>query len=44
VHKAGAGNYQTLMNHALRDCMNGKNESLEAVPRRVLREELSGAG
>lgn len=44
VHKAGGGNYQTLMNHALREYMHGKNESFEAVLRRVLREELSGAG
>jgi uncharacterized protein (DUF4415 family) len=44
VHKAGGGNYQTHMNHALREYMNGKNESFEAVLRRVLREELSGAG
>jgi uncharacterized protein (DUF4415 family) len=44
VHKAGGGNYQTLINHALREYMSGKNESFEAVLRRVLREELSGAG
>jgi uncharacterized protein (DUF4415 family) len=43
VHKAGGGNYQTLMNRALRAYMNGSNESLEAVLRRVLREELSKA-
>lgn len=43
VHKAGGGNYQTLMNHALREYMAGKNESFEAVLRRVLREELSGS-
>lgn len=43
VHKAGGGNYQTLMNHALRAYMNGSNESLETVLRRVLREELSKA-
>jgi uncharacterized protein (DUF4415 family) len=44
VHEAGGGNYQTLMNHALREYMVGKNESIEAVLRRVLREELPGAG
>jgi hypothetical protein len=44
VHEAGGGNYQTLMNHALREYMAGKSESFEAVLRRVLREELSGAG
>jgi hypothetical protein len=44
VHKVRGGNYQTLMNHALRAYMNGKNVSFEAVLRRVLREELSDAG
>lgn len=43
VHKAGGGNYQTLMNHALRHYVNGANESLEEVLRRVLREELRNA-
>jgi uncharacterized protein (DUF4415 family) len=40
VHKAGGGNYQTLMNHALREYMNGTDEPLEKILRRVLREEL----
>ena len=40
VHKAGGGNYQTLMNHALREYINGANEPLEEILRRVLREEL----
>ena len=40
VHEAGGGNYQTLMNHALREYMNHTTEPLEDVLRRVLREEL----
>lgn len=40
VHKAGGGNYQTLMNRALREYMNKANESLEDVLRRIVREEL----
>lgn len=40
VYQAGGGNYQTLINHALREYINGANESLEDVLRRVLREEL----
>jgi hypothetical protein len=43
VHKAGGGNYQTLMNHALREYINGANEPLEEILRRVLREELRNA-
>ncbi len=44
VHAAGGGNYQTLMNHALREYMANSQESLEEVLRRVLREELKNAG
>ena len=40
VHKAGGGNYQTLINLALRHYMLAKEESLEATLRRVIREEL----
>ena len=40
VHEAGGGNYQTLMNHALRQYVDNTNEPLEDVLRRVLREEL----
>lgn len=36
----GGGNYQTLINSALRDCLNQGGESLESVLRRVIREEL----
>ena len=44
VHEAGGGNYQTLVNSALRDYMQSKRESLEDTFRRVLREELPGYG
>ncbi len=44
VHAAGGGNYQTLMNHALREFMTNSQEPLEEVLRRVLREELTNAG
>ena len=41
VHAAGGGNYQTLMNDALKEYIGNKHEPLEKVLRRVLREELS---
>jgi uncharacterized protein (DUF4415 family) len=44
VHDAGGGNYQTLINSALREYMATKREPLEATLRRVLREELPGYG
>jgi uncharacterized protein (DUF4415 family) len=41
VHKAGGGNYQTLINNALREFLNKKQEHIdESVLRKVLREEL----
>jgi uncharacterized protein (DUF4415 family) len=40
VHKAGGGNYQTLINHALREYIKKRPESLEEVVRRVVREEV----
>jgi len=40
VHEAGGGNYQTLINAALRDYISARTESLETVIRRVIREEL----
>lgn len=43
VHAAGGGNYQTLMNDALRAYVEGHGEALEAVVRRVVKEELSRA-
>ena len=40
VNRAGGGNYQTLMNEALRGHVEGKRENLEDMLRRVLREEF----
>ena len=40
VDLAGGGNYQTLMNLALREFIESKKEPLEATLRRVIREEL----
>jgi uncharacterized protein (DUF4415 family) len=40
VHALGGGNYQTLINKALREYMNNSQEPLEDVLRRVVREEL----
>lgn len=39
----GGGNYQTLINQALREYMVYKREPLEEVLRRVVREELKRA-
>ena len=44
VDKAGGGNYQTLMNRALREYMAQQREPLEETLRRVVREELRHAG
>ena len=40
VHAAGGGSYQTLINKALRDCIERQEEPLEATLRRVLREVI----
>jgi uncharacterized protein (DUF4415 family) len=44
VDDAGGGNYQTLINEALRGFMQQKQESLETTLRRVIRDELRRAG
>lgn len=44
VHNAGGGNYQTLINDALRSHIQHQHEPLEATLRRVLREELERSG
>jgi len=44
VDDAGVGNYQTLINGALRGFMQQKQESLETTLRRVIRDELRRAG
>jgi uncharacterized protein (DUF4415 family) len=40
ANQAGGGNYQTLINQALRDHVLTEREDLEETLRRVLREEL----
>ena len=40
VHDAGGGNYQTLINKALREHVENRREPLEEILRRVVREEL----
>lgn len=44
VDDAGGGNYQTLINDALRIFMDRKQESLETILRRVIRDEFRRAG
>ena len=36
----GGGNYQTMINQALRDYVSGQQHSIEDLLRRVVREEL----
>jgi uncharacterized protein (DUF4415 family) len=43
VQEAGGGNYQTLINDALRSYVQEKKEPLEKVLRRIVREELKRA-
>jgi uncharacterized protein (DUF4415 family) len=42
VEQAGGGNYQTLINQALREHIERRREPLEATLRRVIREEIQG--
>ena len=44
VDDAGGGNYQTLINEALRTHVQQKREPLESTLRRVIRDELRRAG
>ena len=44
VDKAGGGNYQSLINLALKDFIGRRREPLENTLRRVIREELGRAG
>ena len=43
VHDAGGGNYQTMVNRALREYMEGQIEPFENTLRRVLSEVLPGS-
>ena len=40
VDSAGGGNYQTLINNALREYITHQQEPIEVILRRVVREEL----
>jgi len=44
VDEAGGGNYQSLMNDALREHIARRREPLESTIRRVIREELRRTG
>jgi uncharacterized protein (DUF4415 family) len=43
VEAAGGGNYQSLINQALREYITRQQQPLEEILRRVVREELSAA-
>jgi uncharacterized protein (DUF4415 family) len=43
VDKSGGGNYQSLINDALREHIGRSREPLEATLRRVIREEIRRA-
>ncbi len=43
VEESGGGNYQSLINAALREHIGRSDEPLETTLRRVLREELRSA-
>lgn len=44
AHAAGGGNYQTMMNQALRRFIRSDYEPFEEAVRRVVREELAEYG
>ena len=44
VNEAGGGNYQTLINAALREYVEGKEENLKSTLRSVVREEFARYG
>lgn len=43
VDAAGGGNYQTLINNALREYITQQQEPIEVILQRVVREELQSA-
>lgn len=43
VYGAGGGSYQTLINEALREHVRYRDETLESVVRKVIREEVKAA-
>ena len=44
VNAAGGGNYQSLINKALREYIEHRTETLEKTLRRIIREELKKKG
>jgi uncharacterized protein (DUF4415 family) len=40
VHEAGGGNYQTLINNALQKYIKHREEPLEEIVRRAVRDEI----
>ena len=44
ANDAGGGNYQTMINEALREYVENRNPTLERTLRRVIREELRKKG
>jgi uncharacterized protein (DUF4415 family) len=43
VHAAGGGNYQSMINDALRSVVEERKRPIEKILRRVVREELKRA-
>ena len=43
AHAAGGGNYQTMINDALREYVEARHPALEETLRRIVREELTRA-
>jgi uncharacterized protein (DUF4415 family) len=43
VHAIGGGNYQTLINDALREYIQAHDKALEKTLRKIIREELKRA-
>jgi uncharacterized protein (DUF4415 family) len=44
ANQAGGGNYQTMLNGALREYVRERKEPIEKTLRRVIREELKKRG
>ncbi|HYM62883.1 MAG TPA: BrnA antitoxin family protein [Thermoanaerobaculia bacterium] len=44
VNRAGGGNYQTMLNNALREYVSERKEPIEKTLRRVIRGELKKRG
>jgi uncharacterized protein (DUF4415 family) len=44
ANQAGGGNYQTMLNSALREYVRDRKEPIEKTLRRVIREELKKRG